>query len=311
MLVIGSHAILAYISDFRVPGDDLDVIMSPSEFQQFTKDNSHFIANKRIMKGGKYALYLHDMLGVIEVEIAYPGSSAEELLLSSMSAVDVISPRPYGIIALLQLNNVKYALPDEVYALKMSHRFLRNSPHFHKTRKDLAFLRQRGCSIPSYLEKWYKRREKETYDYNHPKLNMNKSAFFDTPGVTYKYDHDSLHLAIKIGDVPAYSCFMVEGAEVMCSREKFEQQPFDVKINAVIEESMVLALERCLVPFNFSTAPRQAFLMALDKVCTSITSGWFREFAWEHYDEAVARYDDAYVTRFLDGLRTGIVRLHG
>jgi hypothetical protein len=24
--------------------------------------------------------------------------------------------------------------------------------------------------------------------------------------------------------------------------------------------------------------------MALMKVCTSITSGWFRAFAWEHYD---------------------------
>jgi hypothetical protein len=29
---------------------------------------------------------------------------------------------------------------------------------------------------------------------------------------------------------------------------------------------------------------------ALDKVCTSITSGWFREFAWQNYDEVVKIY---------------------
>ena len=42
--------------------------------------------------------------------------------------------------------------------------------------------------------------------------------------------------------------------------------------------------------------------MALMKVCTSITSGWFREYAWENYDKVLDLYnelgEDDYVQRF-------------
>jgi len=44
------------------------------------------------------------------------------------------------------------------------------------------------------------------------------------------------------------------------------------------------------------------FEMALMKVCTSITSGWFREYAWENYQKVLDLYDslgeDDYVKRF-------------
>jgi hypothetical protein len=36
------------------------------------------------------------------------------------------------------------------------------------------------------------------------------------------------------------------------------------------------------------------------KVCTSITSGWFREFAWENYDNVLDLYNDKYVEIFFN-----------
>jgi hypothetical protein len=53
-----------------------------------------------------------------------------------------------------------------------------------------------------------------------------------------------------------------------------------------------------------------SFMMALQKVCTSITSGWWRSFAWEHYWDAVKQYDNTYVERFKQGITTGQVKLH-
>lgn len=149
---------------------------------------------------------------------------------------------------------------------------------------------------------------KETYSYQHPKLNRKKSEFFNPDaGVQYIYDHDSIHEAMKHGDKPAYSYFKPDEAEVLTSRKMFEALPYEVRLNAVLEESYVLALERSQIPHPKSD-PEWSFLTALEKVCTSITSGWFREFAWENYHQAVNRYDPNYVEWFRYGLARGVVK---
>lgn len=72
----------------------------------------------------------------------------------------------------------------------------------------------------------------------------------------------------------------------------------------------MLALERSQIPHAGNITPHASFLIALQKVCTSITSGWFREFAWEHYHEVRALYRDTYVPRFWEHARLGKVKLH-
>jgi len=63
-----------------------------------------------------------------------------------------------------------------------------------------------------------------------------------------------------------------------------------------------------LIPFPGVLTPPQAFDMALMKVCTSITSGWFREFAWENYDAVQSMYSDRYVEKFQHGKLEGVVK---
>jgi hypothetical protein len=75
----------------------------------------------------------------------------------------------------------KVADIELLYMIKMSHRFLKNTPHFKKTMDDIWFLRNEfGCSdVKSYLISDYKVRQKFTYDYALPTLNKKKVDFFE------------------------------------------------------------------------------------------------------------------------------------
>src|SRR5690606_29078459 len=108
---------------------------------------------------------------------------------------------------------------DQLYTLKMSHRYLKNSPHFRKTRDDIMMLRGLGCKI--FDQDWFKQRESETYTYKHPKLNVMKKDFFNGDGVRYVYDHDDIHMAVAhyresgaTTPIPAYKLYMKDGAQV-------------------------------------------------------------------------------------------------
>lgn len=199
--------------------------------------------------------------------------------------------------------DVRHADLNTLLLLKMSHRYKKNARSFLKTMDDIHLLRRHGAIIddPELL----KIREVATYDYSHPKLNVDKKEFFKDD-VPYKYDHDSIHEAVAVEDRPAYTRYMVDGEQVLTSRAKFDALPHHTKLLGVLEESYVLALERSIIPHNSS--PYGAFKMALSKVCTSITSGWFREFAWEHYEEVMRLYNPDFVEKFQKALIEGRIR---
>lgn len=198
-----------------------------------------------------------------------------------------------------------YPSLDMLYLLKMSHRYKKNSPHFKKTMDDIHTMREKGAKIPD--QELYQARMDATYGYSHPNLKRTKEEFFVTSGeLKYEYDHDSLHEAVAHLDRPMYTYYAVDGEQVLSSRSKFDALPHEHKIYGVLEESYVLALERSVIPFG--TEPDAAFMKALEKVCTSITSGWFRSWAYEHYYECLERYDSGYVDKFHKALAVGIVK---
>lgn len=248
---------------------DIDIIAYPSESDMF-KDC------EVIREKGSKTVYFSDGIHY-EVEWANPNTNQEMLL--KLLAVEP----DYGFT---------YAPKEVLYALKMSHRFLKNSPHFLKTMQDIHTMRKvwGTTGIEKYLQDWYDLREKDTYTYSHPKLNQSKKDFFDQNVFdgkqVYVYDHDSLHEAVKIYDKPAYNYFT--DGEVRVSRKMFEEISYGKKLASVVEESCVLALERAMIPHG--TNQDKAFMIALEKVCTSITSGWWRDFAWENYRQALEMY---------------------
>lgn len=283
--------------NLRIPMD-IDIIAYPDELNEIINLYGQYTTrwndgNKSLLIYGTRA----NPRRIIEIEFAIEGSSAGQLL-------------QYATKHCVFEDGVYYASIDILYMIKMSHRFLKNSPSFNKTMNDIRFLRDTcKATIPQDLMECYHKREEETYTYNHPSLNQTKKDFFSDDGVKYVYDHDSIHEVMKQGEYPAYTYFKYPNEEVRCSRELFEQQPMEVRLNAVLEETYVLALERSQIPFKDEYIPwSNSFKMALEKVCTSITSGWFRDFAWENYDNVLSMYDETYVQKFWDAVNEGKVK---
>lgn len=278
MLIIGSEALNYNLGVIRQP-KDRDVIVTQTELETLEEEYS--------LKE-EYGKFIHFGDTITEYELALPDTSSLMLLEHHYKLTD--SP---------------YASTDELLMIKMSHRFKKDSPHFLKTVHDIHRLKKAGAKITDGLKPILKLREKETYTYSHPNLNVSKSEFFNNDQVPRKYDHDSIHEAVKLFDRPAYTFYMEEGQDVMTSKEKFNALPEVIKIAGVYEEACTLALERSQIPNNFTNInPEFSFLMALEKVCTSMTSGWFREFAWDKYFVVRRLYENMgktdYITRFMN-----------
>ena len=169
-------------------------------------------------------------------------------------------------------------------------------------------MKRAGVVIRPELEHILKLREEETYTHKHPKLNVSKEEFFAGDQVPYVYDHDSIHEAVKMLDQPAYRFFMKEGAQVQCDKDKFFALDKNIQLLSVLEESYVLSIERSQVPHPGVLTPRGSFLVALSKVCSSITSGWWREFAYEHIFEVLSMYSDEYMAKFTAALEDGRIK---
>lgn len=309
MLLIGSHALMAHGIDIGRQPADIDIVCSYDEAVEIRKRIGAKVFYP--INDGR-TIYMRTPNGtIIEAEIAWTNSRAAKLSNYVMEEQMPVPTQTYHA----GLGDLYVPSLNVLYMLKMSHRYLKDSPHFLKTMKDIHLLRRHGCVIPESMEPFYKQRMADTYTYAHPKLNVTNGEFFDSgmTGVPQKYDHDSLHEAVKLYDHPAYTYF--QSGEVFCSKELFFAQPEYLRLAAVVEESMVLALERSLVPFPGKKTAEEAFKMALMKVCTSITSGWFREYAWENYDRAVLMvqeyggYDRLILDAFELGLDIGVVKL--
>lgn len=308
LVALGSHALIAHGFP-RVP-KDLDLVGELREVQSFARKygSGRPTITAHPISHGKKLLYVYgprkvitnlldSQSSIVEAEIAWPNTTAKELL-------DMVVDGPT-----IQIGDEKVNVPsiNILYAIKMSHRFLKNSPYFSKTMADIHLLRQAGAVITDDLKPFVKRREKETYTYTHPKLNVDKQSFFGEKNL-YTYEHDTIHLSVMRGIKPAYELFKSNQAEVMCSKDLFFAQPRQTQLNAVLEESLVLALERSQIPFRGRVEALRSFEMALEKTCTSITSGWFRSFAWENYHAVHAMYDPNYVDKFWADVASGLVK---
>lgn len=301
LAVIGSVALAQHITEPIRESADIDIVGTYEEVEQFIANvrKTEKVVAQYPINGGK-TLYVKTNKRIIEASVAWPDSVAEKLY-------NVLQEEGHSVINMAGMW-VRIPSLDMLYLLKMSHRYLKNSPHFLKTMQDIKLMRKHGATIPEHLQEFYEQRMKDTYIYKHPKLDVDKKTFF-TDDVPYVYDHDSIHVAVAVMDWPAYTQYMKDGSEVMVDPVKWDALPELRKLHGVLEESYVLALERSQIPFP-ETDRRKSFDMALMKVCSSITSGWFREFAWENYDKVQALYDENYTTKFWTAVEQGKVKPH-
>lgn len=306
MLLIGSKALKYYGDQYICPDVkrtwDTDFIATYDEFQSF---KNSLPGQKKIIplnKGKSIALMVKNSTPY-EFEIAWENSTGESL-------INLVKEN--DLSKLVDVKNDIWAVnPDVVFTLKKSHRFLRNSPHFLKTMKDYKWLRDNcNCKVPEVLDgdNFYKQRISDTYWYKHPNTKLGKEDFFNDD--IYTWDHDSIHKSVAhLESGPAYLLYKENKAEVNCSKELFDKLPEQIKIYSALEESYVLAIERSIVPFgNWSN--KKAFEFALQKLASSISSGWYRNWIWENFNLIKSQYNDNYVSKFHEGVKLGIVHPH-
>lgn len=295
MLLIGSRAAGMHYPNLWDAPNDVDIVAEFSEINELV--NRLGIPMCPIGKSKMIGQLASGTM--LEVDIAWPGNTSYDLLQKVNKD---------NRVTVLELG-CDVALPsmDWLFTIKSSHRYKKNDPHFAKTLRDYHLMKYKlGCKITD--ENWLKAREKETYIKRRPRLNSSKKEFFSDSSLKYKYDHDTLHIAVSHLEQPAYEYYKADDAEVMCSRKKWNSCSDEIKLYGVLEESYVLALERSQIPYGKNISPRDSFNIALSKVCTSITSGFFREFAYENYYRVLDLYSDEYVTMFENALQKGIVK---
>lgn len=295
--IVGSAALNEHLLLTKHTGD-LDIIASIDALDAYFAA-ADLIAQNPISGGRKMMGKQKDGF-IIEAEIAWEGTASETLLRLIIDDKQSIV-KQYGDFRL------HYASLNLLYTLKMSHRYLRNSPFFLKTMHDIEIMQYFGAKLEDEYADFYAQRCKNTYSYRHPNLNTNKKQFFSDVDL-YEYDHDEIHKIIAIDGEPAYIKYAIPGKEVLSSKEMFFSLDERTRLLGGLEETLVLALERSQIPNDFKPAPEASFLKSLEKVCTNITSGWFREFCWENYYKIKSMYDAAYVERFRQAVADGTIQ---
>lgn len=142
-------------------------------------------------------------------------------------------------------------------------------------------------------EDYLKRRTAATmqmFPQGHPKLNQTVEKFFDD-AVVKKYNHDDLHILYAHHNKPLYTYMQSNPELAWCEKDKWDKFSFDDKIKCVQEEAYVIATERFLVPSGWNYPERLAYFNAVKKICTTLCSGWFRDFAIDNHQLICSRFD--------------------
>ncbi len=219
-------------------------------------------------------------------------------------ASDIVVDTPVGRAMVLG--------PLGLMLLKRSHLhrtlgFEKHIRHYHELR---AF-----CSQLEKTDRYYEllalrtKATKSLYPDRTPSLKKTKSDFFDDY-VTKVYDHDDLHYATCYGLEPIYERLKTEQEMVWCSKALWSLLEHEDKVKCVQEEAFVISLERFIIPQLVLDKPhmpaRMEYSKAVSKICTTLTSGWFRDFAIENWPE-VMTYNHDFLGKFNESLRTSTV----
>lgn len=123
-----------------------------------------------------------------------------------------------------------------------------------------------------------------------PNLMQTTSDFFDD-AVTKKYSHDWLHDLYAYNDKPMYTKMQRNPELAWCIKDLWDSFTELEKCQCVAEEVYVIATERFLVPREWNYSYRLAYIYALNKVCTTLCSGWFRDYAIDNYPKIFDMFD--------------------
>lgn len=173
---------------------------------------------------------------------------------------------------------------DELYTIKVSHAYwdLRNGS-WVKHMSDVVALKRAGAKLIPYLHQLLYSVWTERHGPKRVNLNQDKQTFF-TDAVQRTFDHDSIHESVAYGDRPLYESVRKDGESVLMDMAKVWTLPFDKQVQLFREEVYATALERWVIPSDYTCSPRMAYAQALKKTIVSLTKGRSARFMVENYD---------------------------
>jgi hypothetical protein len=187
------------------------------------------------------------------------------------------------------------ATPDELYTMKISHGYWDINGTWDKHAADIVFLQRKGCKLIPELHDLLKDIWAGRYKKNPISLDKSADAFF-TDHVVKKFVHDTVHKSIAYRHRPWYLEYLKEGSEVLVDNKKFWALPEADQLQALREEFYVIALERKLIPADYTGSPLGAYRWALRRSAISLFKNRWATFILLHLDE-LGRPDCDYAAR--------------
>lgn len=220
----------------------------------------------------------------------------------------------------IEYNGIKTGVINlkAAYLTKRSHAMF--GVHWQKTMRDIFIIKNELkkdnfdvlSDIFTETEKMYyslKRMEAEKKHRKDVNLEMNNDDFFKKSKNARKYIHDDLHEAVKYYDRPMYEICKKDINKAKLDYDLFLGLSDENKQKLAREETMVIALERVLIP-QYELQMEKAYSIALQMLITRMTKGWFCEFMIDNYDK-INKPDKDFIADFLEALENGKIREQG
>jgi hypothetical protein len=302
MLIVGSQALIRH---FNLPDRkvrDTDIIGTLVDFELLKK-----ILNPKEIR------QKDEIIGLIDITSSdlFPEINTKNVeILIADNSVSLKLYLDYDDAN----NEMKYASPEVLFSLKKSH--IHFPVKFQKHISDYCLLYDHfkgDDMLYAITEINFKETEKRLGKLRTPSLNKSTKNFFGQSEKFFKsyFVHDDIHRMMSHYQHPLYENMQKDNSSARCEKNMWEKFTFEDKCKCVLEEAMVIALERKIIPMifgggEFFTAD-EALKWSLMRVCTTLCSGWFRQFATDNYMRIQQYINPNYVELFLTKYDEGLI----
>lgn len=310
MIIIGSRALAhqQFVPERISPKTDYDVVMSVEEFMKWQSENSAFIKSMFPRSANKYKAIVKPAFGnpqvQYEIELGMEGTSSKWLLDNKSEACH---------------GTLKGALEEQFDVMDLDYLMLTKRSHliypihFDKNIEDYHFIKSVWGPLErtELMNEYYKLRYDEAAARNKqrtPKLNVTTEDFFSSKlAVPSYFVHDHIHEMMAHDGVPMYTKMQPDPSMAWCSKDMFFKLSYEEQVQCIQEEGYTIALERYIIPQYGEKCNDffDCYKRAVKRICTTLCSGWFRDFAIENYDKAIAWYNPLFAYEFIQKAQQG------
>ena len=301
MLVVGSKALKYNFPQLGKIPNDTDVIGS--------KDDAYYLINELKPSSYKEGDYIISLFNINNKNQIFDTRNVEILLTNNSVANSLYIDNEKA------KHGLKYATPETLFSLKKSHIHfpLKFNKHIH----DYCFLSEKLNHIDilkDITKIAFSETENRLGKLKTPSLMKSTKQFFgqSTNFVKSYFIHDEMHIAMAHYNEPLYNRMLESKDSVKCLKSLWDNFSYEDKCKCVLEEAYVIALERKVLPSIFGAqkffTSIESIEWALMRICTTLCSGWFRQFATDNYVKIHEMYNRNYVEDFLTKYRDGLIK---